>query len=102
LGFGQASEGSGLPNLKPTLSLCLGLSLGFFGENVAFSLLYNFKRFISHVSQPIWADTSNNFFSILVVFGDLLEKLKKLCGDKSFEIVQYLSFLRAEVVWRGE
>jgi len=37
-------------------------------------LLYNFKWFISHTSQPIFADTSNNFILILAVFGDLLEK----------------------------
>ena len=37
-------------------------------------ILYNFKWFISHTSQPIFADNSNNFVSILAVFGDLSEK----------------------------
>jgi len=40
------------------------------------------------MSQPICADTSNNFILILAVFGDLLEESKKLHGDESFEIVQ--------------
>jgi hypothetical protein len=40
------------------------------------------------MSQLILADTSNNFVSILVIFGDLSEKSKKSCGDESFEIVQ--------------
>jgi len=41
------------------------------------------------MSQTVFPDTSNNFISILVVFGDLPEKSKKSCGDESFEIVQY-------------
>jgi hypothetical protein len=41
----------------------------------------------------ILADTSNTFFSILVVLGDLWEKIKKSCSDELFEIVQYFDQL---------
>ena len=51
--------------------------------------VYNFEWFVGHASQPILADTGNNFVLILVVFGDLSEKWKKSRGDESFEIVQY-------------
>ena len=38
------------------------------------AILYNFELFVGHLSQPIFADTSNNFVSMLAVSGDLSEK----------------------------
>jgi hypothetical protein len=52
-------------------------------------LLYYFDQFDSHASQPFFADTGNNFFSILPVFGDLSEKLKKSHAVELIEMVQY-------------
>jgi hypothetical protein len=51
--------------------------------------LYFFVQFICHVSHPISGDPGNNFLSILVEFGDLLEKLLITCIYKLNGMVQY-------------
>jgi hypothetical protein len=51
------------------------------------------------VSQLILADNSNNFFSILVVFGDVLVKKKKSHGDELIKTLQYNETVTAKFIF---
>jgi hypothetical protein len=73
-------------NMVRDYSKCISVCCPESANNIK-GPLYNFEWFISHTSQPIFADTGNNFISILAVFGDLSEKSQKSCGEESFEIV---------------